>query len=89
MQLGVWIDGSEPKIWWRLVADPPLTLEQLHLALQHDFGWTDSHVHQFHEKNGRRYAITSPFDDGFGEAAADERKTILADIITLKKKAIT
>jgi len=88
MQLRVWIDGSEPKIWRRLIAEPCLTLEQLHLALQHAFGWTDSHLHQFHEKNGRRYAIRTPYDDDFGEPAVDERKTLLADVFTRKKKAI-
>jgi len=88
LQLRVWIDGSEPKIWRRLVADPRLTLEQLHRALQNAFGWTDSHLHQFHEKNGRRYAIPTPYDDDFGEPAADARKTLLADVFTRKKKAI-
>lgn len=88
MQLRVWIDGSEPKIWRRLVADPRLTLEQLHIALQHAFGWTDSHLHQFQEKNGRRYAIPTPYDDDFGEPAIDERKTLLAEVFTRKKKAI-
>jgi len=88
MKLRVWIDGSRPKIWRRLIADPRLTLEQLHLALQHAFGWTESHLHQFHEKNGRRYAIPTPFDDDFGTPAVDERKTLLADVLTRKKKAI-
>lgn len=59
LQLRTWLVDSKPEVWRRLIVDPRLTLEQLHTALQIAFGWTDSHLHQFHEKDGRRYASPS------------------------------
>jgi len=63
LQLRAWLADSDPEVWRRLLVDPRLTMEQLHTVLQHAFGWTNSHLHQFHERDGTRYAIPSPHDD--------------------------
>ncbi len=89
MQLKVWLDETEPEIWRRLIVDPRLTLEQLHTVLQYSFGWTNSHLHQFHEDDGTRYAIPSPLDDDFDGPIIDERKTLLATVFDHKNKTIT
>ncbi|MCC6228393.1 MAG: plasmid pRiA4b ORF-3 family protein [Phycisphaerales bacterium] len=92
MQLRAWLVDSEPEVWRRLVVDPRLTLEQLHSVLQHAFGWTNSHMHQFHEKDGTCYARPAPrgFDLGFGtdKPTIDERNVLLADVFDRPKKTI-
>lgn len=88
MQLRAWLHDSDPEIWRTLLVDPRLTLEQLHTALQHAFGWTNSHLHQFHEQNGTRYTIPSRYDDGFSDGTIDERKVQLAQVFDRPKKRI-
>jgi hypothetical protein len=92
LQLKVWLVDSKPEVWRRLIMDPRLTLEQLHSAFQHAFGWTNSHLHQFHEKDGTRYATPSPrefdFDLGGGTPTIDDRKVLLADVFDRPKKTI-
>lgn len=102
LQLRAWLVDSDPEVWRRLVVDPRLTLEQLHTVLQHAFGWTNSHMHQFHEKDGTRYAIPTPWDRDFeildrmragasGKAAPevhDERKVLLAEVFHRASKTI-
>jgi len=95
MQIRAWLVDSEPDIWRRMIVDPRLTLEQLHTVLQHAFGWANSHMHQFHEKDGTRYATPSPYDDdvampgGMGAPRViDERKILLAEVFNRAKKTI-
>lgn len=87
LQLRVWLMDSEPEIWRRLIVDPRLSLEQLHTVLQYSFGWTNSHLHQFHEEDGRRYAIPTPYDD-FAAPVIDERKVLLGEAFDRDKKVI-
>jgi len=95
MQIRAWLVDSEPEIWRRLIVDPRLTLEQLHTVLQHVFGWTNSHMHQFHEKDGTRYATPSPYDDDIAildgidaSRVIDERKIILAEVFHRPNRTI-
>lgn len=92
MQLRVWLLDSQPEVWRRLIVDPRLTLEQLHTVLQAAFGWTNSHMHQFHEEDGRRYAMPVPRGMGWGidvgGESIDERKVTLARVFDRKKKRI-
>ena len=88
LDLRVWISRSKPKIWRRLLVDPRLTLEQLHIALQIAFGWTNSHLHQFHD-GGTRY--TPPPPPGWGPPEPDEvdpRTVRLSEVFTQPKKVI-
>lgn len=91
MQLRAWLLDSEPEVWRHLLVDPRLTLEQLHAVLQGAFGWTNSHLHQFHEKDGTRYAIPSPFDDHLGPGThpvIDERRVCLREVFPRASKKI-
>src|ERR1700722_16963710 len=84
LQLRAWLLDSEPQIWRRFVIDPRLTLEQLHTVLQVGFGWTNSHLHQFHEEDGRRYGLPAEFDDEI----IDERKLCVGKVFDRAKKKI-
>lgn len=84
LQIRAWLLDSEPEIWRRLVIDPRLTLEQLHTVLQIAFGWQNSHMHQFHEQDGSRYAKPSDFDSD----VIDERKITLGEVFDRKRKRI-
>lgn len=101
LQLRAWLIDTEPEIWRRLLVNPRLTLEQLHTVLQHTFGWTNSHMHQFHEKDGTRYARPTPMDDEFDFVAGggsmggrprprviDERKVLLREVFNRRTKRI-
>src|SRR5438309_977633 len=44
----VTLDGIRPPVWRRLEVQTNLSLGALHDILQIAFGWTDSHLHQFH-----------------------------------------
>ncbi len=60
--------GSEPLIWRRILIPSDTTFFALHIAIQDSFGWTDSHLHQFHTKTpygrDRDYIIISfPYPD--------------------------
>jgi hypothetical protein len=54
VQLRVSIDRIEPQIWRRLVVPSYFNLRELHLVLQAEFGWTNSHLHEF-EVRGLSY----------------------------------
>jgi hypothetical protein len=41
------IVGAKPPIWRRLDLGSDLMLDDLHVAIQAAFGWTDSHLHRF------------------------------------------
>lgn len=85
LQLRAWLVDSEPDLIWRqLVVDPRLTMEQLHTVLQIAFGWEDEHLHQFHEKDGKRYGRATEFDKN----VIDERKALLGKVFTRVKKKI-
>lgn len=48
MQLRVELRHITPSIWRRLVVPAEVTLDVLHDILQVAFGWTNSHLHDFH-----------------------------------------
>lgn len=78
LQLRATLLDSDPEIWRRLLVDPRLTLEQLHTVLQITFGWTNSHLHQFHAKDGTRYGRRFDGD----EDIIDERKVGVLEVFT-------
>jgi hypothetical protein len=48
-QIKITLLGSRPPIWRRLVV-PDMILDELHGAIQIAMGWTDSHLHEFHQR---------------------------------------
>ncbi|UGY20624.1 plasmid pRiA4b ORF-3 family protein [Bradyrhizobium septentrionale] len=63
----------------RLVVPLTLRLDRLHLTLQAAFGWTDSHLFEFHAGEGR-WGIPDP-DGDFGPQRIDARKARLCEIV--------
>ena len=57
IQLKIQIRGiKKPPVWRRLIIPESFTFAQLHLTIQHAFGWWDEHLYQFQK---------SPYDDGW------------------------
>src|SRR6478609_963551 len=56
-----------------------LSLDRRHLTLQAAFGWTNSHLFEFHAGE-ERWGIPDP-DGDFGPPPIDARKARLCDII--------
>ena len=85
MQLRIELLDTEPPVWRRIAVDPRLTMEQLHLAIQHAMGWTDSHMHEFETKKGQRIGRPMPGDDVFERNVTDERRITIAEMFPKPK----
>ncbi len=48
VQIRVDLIDVDPPVWRRLVVPRDWDLSQLHLVIQAAFGWTESHLHEFH-----------------------------------------
>lgn len=69
MRLRIQIRDIEPPIWRNVAVPADTTLDVLHEVLQIAFGWTDSHLHDFHVGEVR-FGMTDVEDELF---AVDER----------------
>ncbi len=54
LELEVELEWIEPRIWRRFRIPSDVSLGDLHVVLQLVMGWTDSHLHMFQLKDGRR-----------------------------------
>ena len=72
-QMTVTLKGIRPPIWRRVQVPGTLSLAAFHDMIQTVFGWTDSHLHQFHI-GGVSYGQLDDFD----EAIEDESGVTLA-----------
>jgi len=86
-QIKVTLKGAKPPIWRRLVVDSRISLDALHNALQISMGWTNSHLHQFIDKNRGMYG---PKDDDFlmdfgMDEAIDESQVLLNELLKKEK----
>jgi hypothetical protein len=75
------LEESNPLVWRRIVVPADYTLYKLHMALQGAFGWENSHLFQFCEKDltdGIGYGI--PYDLDTDTEIIDARKTKLSRI---------
>ncbi|MBI5695295.1 MAG: plasmid pRiA4b ORF-3 family protein [Nitrospirae bacterium] len=50
-QLNITLKGSKPPIWRRFAVNSEVKLSTLHVVIQEVMGWTDSHLHQFRQKD--------------------------------------
>lgn len=69
----------KPEVMRRLVVPVTLRLDRLHLTLLAAFGWTNSHLFEFHAGE-ERWGTPDP-DGHFGPQPIDARKARLCDII--------
>lgn len=88
-QIKVTLEDIAPEIWRRFLLPASMTLDQLHKVLQVAFGWTNSHLHHFFDKDNRFYEPPNPYPNPFGDAPpADSRKTRLAEVLPRAESAL-
>ncbi|MEO7061244.1 MAG: plasmid pRiA4b ORF-3 family protein [Lapillicoccus sp.] len=69
LTLTIELQGSDPRIWRRLVLPGDLTLDAVHTLFQAAMGWTDSHLHRFQPGIGQTYEqpyFVTEFDEEDG-----------------------
>jgi hypothetical protein len=79
VRIKVTLKDVKPEVMRRLVLPVTLRLDRLHLTLQAAFGWTNSHLFEFHAGE-ERWGIPDP-DGDFGPPPIDARKARLCDIV--------
>jgi hypothetical protein len=79
VRIKVTLKDVKPEVMRRLVVPVTLRLDRLHLTLQAAFGWTNSHLFEFHAGEGH-WGIPAP-DGDFGPQPIDARKARLSDIV--------
>ncbi|MDE5446716.1 hypothetical protein GWG65_36245 [Bradyrhizobium sp. CSA207] len=79
VRIRVTLKDVKPEVMRRLVVPVTLRLDRLHLTLQAAFGWTNSHLFEFHAGE-ERWGIPDP-DGDFGPQPIDARKTRLSNIV--------
>jgi hypothetical protein len=79
VRIKVTLKDVKPEVMRRLVVPLTLRLDRLHLTLQAAFGWTDSHLFEFHAAEGH-WGLPDP-DGDFGPQPIDARKARLCDIV--------
>ena len=80
-QLNITLKGIRPPIWRRVQVPGALSLAAFHDMIQTVFGWTDSHLHQFHI-GGASYGQPDDFD----EPVEDESAVTLAKALGARTK---
>ena len=80
-QMTVTLKGIRPPIWRRVQVPGTLSLAAFHDVIQTVFGWTDSHLHQFHI-GGASYGQPDDFD----EAIENESTATLAQAVGARTK---
>lgn len=83
-QLKITLLGSKPAIWRRVLVPAEFTLEELHWVIQAAMPWTNSHLHQFYDRD-RTFYSDSRFEL---EGVEDETTTPLSDLLRKPKDRI-
>ena len=79
---------NNPPVWRKIVIPGNFTFEELHRAIQADFGWFNEHLYQFQEEPySRGWAITDieRNGDGFRQRPLDASKTKVGQFLKEKK----
>ncbi len=63
LQFKIEIEGSNPKIWRRIVVPFDFTFYKFHLAIQGAFGWENRHLFEFSEKGNLDKICYSELND--------------------------
>ncbi|MCP3420133.1 plasmid pRiA4b ORF-3 family protein [Bradyrhizobium brasilense] len=79
VRIKVTLKDVRPEVMRCLVVPLTLRLDRLHLTLQAAFGWTNSHLFEFHAGE-ERWGIPDP-DGDFGPQPIDASKAPLSDIV--------
>ncbi len=86
-QIKVLLSNIKPPIWRRLVIDSRVPLSDLHDVIQISMGWTDSHMHQYIDRNGIFYSepYDTDFAPSFGRQMVDESEVLLHEVLKEEK----
>ena len=77
---------SNPPVWRRLKISEKFSFEQMHIAIQNTFGWTNSHLHLFSPEGfDSSPQIGMPYEDS-EEEILDSGKIIMKDIFKNEKQ---
>lgn len=79
VRIKVPLKDVKPEVMRRLVVPVTLRLDRLHLTLQAAFGWTNSHLFEFHAGE-ERWGIPDPHND-YGHQPMDASKARLCDVV--------
>src|SRR5882757_6746644 len=82
-QFYIELTDSRPVVWRRIVVPANYNLYQLHMAVQGAFGWENSHLFQFCEKDlsdSIGYGIPDDLDSDTGTDVVDAKKTKMSKI---------
>jgi len=86
-QIKVLLSHTKPPVWRRLIVDSRISLDALHDVLQISMGWTNSHMHQFVDRDGVIYAQS--YDDEFmpslGNKMIEESAVLLSEVLKKEK----
>jgi hypothetical protein len=89
IQLKIQLRGiNNPPVWRRIIIPGNYTFEELHDAIQYEFGWFNEHLYQFQkEPYSRSWCITDleRNGDGYRERPKDAAKTKVGPFIKQKK----
>lgn len=83
-RLKVTLQDIRPPVWRRLEVPMTLSLGALHQILQIAFGWTDSHLHQFH-LGLHRYGM---MEDEFDDELLDENHARLDQLVPIFRRFV-
>ncbi len=75
LQIKINLEGMKPPVWRRLIVDSRIPLDALHLVIQTSMGWSDSHMHQFIDRDNNIYGEADP-EFTFSEINSEENFTL-------------
>ncbi len=81
LQLKIVIMGTRPPVWRTILIENTATYADLHDAIQHSFGWTDSHLHEFRSRNTTIGRHHKELDEPENRADFDSKKTMLLQFL--------
>ena len=83
LRLRVDLRDASPPLWRRLELSGDLMLDDFHHVLQIAMGWTDSHLHRFHQGRANDFAgFLSAWEVSEGEQGIDEATIRLDQVLT-------
>lgn len=83
LRLRIDLVDASPPVWRRLDISGDLTLDDFHHVLQVTMGWTNSHLHKFHQGRANDFAgFLTEWEIGEGEQGVEEATVRLDQVLT-------
>jgi hypothetical protein len=88
-QVKVFLEGSNPLIWRRILIRPNINFLDLHLIIQGTMGWDNSHMFAFfHPENPRSRISLIYEDDYFDEGVTDANEVQVGQELSEHKSSM-